>query len=406
MSLNNEIHRFWSLDEIGIAEKESSVYDKFRNDIKIQDERYSVKLPIKEYHPVLPDNYDLSLKRLQALKLRLANDEILLRKYDQIFQDQFNEGIIEEVSSEGFIGSTTYLPHKEVVKNESSTTKVRIVFDASAKLKNEVSLNDILYTGPCLNPELYKLLLQFRLYPIAITADIEKAYLQINVEKEDRDYLRFLWFNNLFSDEETSIVKYRFTRVIFGATCSQFLLNITVENHIGKYIDTDPDFVKKVKGKFYVDDLNTGVNTVLEGINLCKKLKVRFQEVQFNLRKWRTNSQELRDFLALFNANDETVYSKVNSDNVNIKTVNSDNVNTKLVPNNRYAKVLGIEWDDIRDKLVFRLNEIFKDAADIQPTKRNILSIISTIYDPVGYLQPVTIQLKILFQEICKLNVG
>ena len=151
--------------------------------------------------------------------------------------------------------------------------------------RNSVSLNDILYTGPCLNPELYKLLLQFRLHPIAITADIKKNYLQINVEKEDRDYFRFLWFKNLFTSRETTLCKYRFTRVVFGATCSQFLLNATVNNHIEKYVNIDPDFVKRVKDKFYVDDSSTGVNSVAEGIDLCKKLKelkVRFQEVQFN----------------------------------------------------------------------------------------------------------------------------
>ena len=150
LKLNENIHRFWNLDEIGITENELSVYDKFKNDIKLVDQRYSVKLPIKEYHPMLPDNYSLSLKRLQSLRSRLADDEILLRKYDQIFQAQLNEGIIEEVSTEGSTGNITYLPHKEVVKNERSTTKLRIVLDASAKLRNAVSLNDILYTNPCL----------------------------------------------------------------------------------------------------------------------------------------------------------------------------------------------------------------------------------------------------------------
>ena len=94
-----------------------------------------------------------------------------------------------------------------------------------------MSLNYILYTGPCLNRELYRLLLQFRLYPIAITADIEKAYLQVNIEEEYRDYLRFLWFTNLFNDEKVKVCKYRYTRVIFGATCSQYLLNATVNKH-------------------------------------------------------------------------------------------------------------------------------------------------------------------------------
>ena len=223
------------------------------NNITLQEGRYSVRLPVKEYHPVLPDNYDLSLKRLQVLKMRLAKDEILLQKYDQIFQDQINAGMVEEVETEGLVGNVTYLPHKEVIRNGSTATKVRIVFDASAKLKNEVSLKDILYTGPCLNPVLYKCLLQFQIYPIEITGNIEKAYLQINVEKKDRDHLKFLWFKNLFTNQETQISKYRFTRVIFGATCSQFLSNATVNNHIQKYVILDPDFVKKVQGKFYVD---------------------------------------------------------------------------------------------------------------------------------------------------------
>ena len=392
LNLNNNINRFWNLDEIGIKEKEVSVYDKFRNDIKIKNERYSVRLPIKEYHPILPDHYTLCLKRLQALRHKLAQDEILLRKYDEIIKDQLNKGMIEEVTTEGLVGSTTYLPHRPVIDEERSSTKIRIVYDGSVKLKDEVSLNDILYTGPCLNPDLYKLLLQFRLYPIAITADIEKAYLQIDIEKQDRDYLRFLWFKNLFSNDNSNIVKYRFTRVIFGATCSQFLLNATVDNHIEKYVSIDPEFVKKVKGKFYVDDLNTGVHTVTEGIDLCKKLKLRFQEVHFNLRKWRTNNKELREFMKMLSVNNQII---------NNNTVNTESANIV-----KYTKVLGIEWDDIRDKLVFHLNETFEDAVNIKPTKRNILSIISTIYDPVGYLQPVTIQLKILFQEICKLNVG
>ena len=268
-------------------------------------------------------------------------------------------------------------------------------------------------------------MLQFRIYPIAITADIEKAYFQINVDEKDKDYLRFLWFKNLFTDQETQICKYRFTRVIFGATCSQFLrkqplivmlrsmlivilrsmliaiLRSMLIVTLILYVNTDPGFVKKVQGKFYVDDLNTGVYSVKEGIELCKKLKIRFQEVQFNLRKWRTNSKELRKFIEPFDVNIEIVKNGA----VNMGIVNSQTVNSEFVNKMKNGKVLGIEWDDDNDKLIFRLNEILKDALKIQPTKRNILSVISTIYDPVGYLQLVTIQLKILFQEICKLKV-
>ena len=148
--------------------------------------------------------------------------------------------------------------------------KVRIVFDANARLKGQPCLNDILCKGPCLNSELYNLLLQFRVYPIAITEDIEKAYLQISVDEKDRDLLRFLWFKNLFNEHQVELCKYRFSRVIFGANCSQFLSNTTIENHVSKYAVLETEFVKKVRKKFYVDDLNTGVNSVKEGVELVK----------------------------------------------------------------------------------------------------------------------------------------
>ena len=169
----------------------------------------------------------------------------------------------------------TYLPHREVVREDKMSTKVRVVFDASAKGSNGVSLNDCLYKGDCLVPLLYDLLLKFRANSIALTADIEKAYLQISVLPEHRDFLRFLWF---MSDDvnETEIKKFRFCRVIFGATCSQSLLTATVNNHGRKYERVDPEIARKVKDHFYVDDLNTGVKTSEEGLTLYKNMKSRF----------------------------------------------------------------------------------------------------------------------------------
>ena len=101
-------------------------------------------------------------------------------------------GIIEEVQTQGDTGQVVYLPNKEVVKEDRSTTKLSIVFDASAKYQDTISLNDVLYKGPCLNVDLQSLLLNFHVRPVVLTADIEKAYLQINIDEEHRDYLRFL----------------------------------------------------------------------------------------------------------------------------------------------------------------------------------------------------------------------
>ena len=87
----------------------------------------------------------------------------------------------------------------------------------------------------------------------------------------------------------------------------------------------------------------------------------------------------------------------------NVNTVNEEVVDSKI---NNEQKILGILWDEIEDNLVFRLDDIFKDATYVVPTKKNILSVISTVYDPVGYLQLFILHLKILFKKICKLNIN
>ena len=124
-----------------------------------------------------------------------------------------------------------------------------------------------------------------------------------------------MYFNYLFSNEECRICRYRLTRVIFRAICSQFVLNTTMENHIQK----SQNFVKNVKGKVYVDDLNAGIYSVHD-INFCKKMKFRFQEAKFNFRKWRWHNEISRKFMKSLNA----------SADVSVKSVNSDR-NSKII---------------------------------------------------------------------------
>ena len=93
-SLSDQINNFWSLDAVGIAENEISIYENFTRKIEFKDGRYSVELPVKESHPVLP-NYTLCKKRLENLKRRLDDDEELKRKYEKVFKEQLDCGIIE-----------------------------------------------------------------------------------------------------------------------------------------------------------------------------------------------------------------------------------------------------------------------------------------------------------------------
>ena len=192
-----------------------------------------------------------------------------------------------------------------------------------------------------------------------------------------------MWYSNL---SEEIISKYRFTRVIFGVTSSQILLNGIVQAHGSKYEKIDPEFARKVKNYFYVDDLNTGVYSTEEVFDFYKKKKVRFWEANFNVWKWWTNEEDLCKLINLYEKN-EGVNSGVEMNNVN--SINND-------------KVLGLYWDHKKDIISLKINEVFKEAINIIPTKWNILSVIASVYDPVGYLQPIVIKLKILFQKICR----
>ena len=159
--ISNNLHKFWNLDSIGIKDNEQSVYEHFESDIKFENQRYEVKLPVKEYHPLLTDNCNVSLKRLDKLKIRSDKNENSSRSYHDIFQEQIKLSIIEEVNSPGIFNNVTYLPHREVVKENRSTTKIRVVFDANVKVEDNRSLNDILYKDSCLQTKLYDLLLAF-----------------------------------------------------------------------------------------------------------------------------------------------------------------------------------------------------------------------------------------------------
>lgn len=171
----------------------------------------------------------MAKKRLNSLLHTLQKkDPELIHKYNKQLLDQHKHGFIELVHDPNtHRGVMHYIPHFPVFK-ESSTTSMRIVYDASAKTsKKALSLNDCLHTGPNMMQQLETMLLNFRKHNIAFTADIEKAFLQIELNIEDRDATRFLWLKdvNKSAYDPDNIVTYRFCRVLFGAAPSPYLLS-------------------------------------------------------------------------------------------------------------------------------------------------------------------------------------
>ena len=143
----------WDLETLGIKSLEDEVHKEFNENISFKGGRYSVKLPWKEGHPELQTSYSTSLRRLKSQVARLEKEPEVLREYASIIDDQLEKGVIERVVELEKVERVHYLPHQAVIRKEASTTKVRIVYDASSKEKKSgTSLNDCLHVGPSLNP--------------------------------------------------------------------------------------------------------------------------------------------------------------------------------------------------------------------------------------------------------------
>ena len=249
-----------SLDVLGLEDRpetdQESVYGEFIEQLHRSEEGwYESGLLWKPGHGRLLTNEHASIARLEGLVRKLQRDPDMIDKYDEIIQDQLKEGIVERVVEEPN-ERVFYIPHKPVKRETATTTKLRIIFDASAKPnENSPSLNECLETGPPLQNLLWNVLVRNRLKPIALTADIKQAFLQVRIRTEDRDVLRFHWIKN---KDPSAIEVLRFTRALFGLVQSPFLLAGTLKLHLENLRERYPSEIEEILRSLYVDDVITG----------------------------------------------------------------------------------------------------------------------------------------------------
>ena len=219
--MRDELSKFWTIESVE-DDLNDAVIEQFKNNISFNGKRYVTKLPFKSEHDMLPDNFEMCKQRLKSLKKRLNNNPELLNEYDKIIADYKNKGIVEVVHDPGWDtepGGVHYLPHRAVIRADKETTKVRVVFDASANVESSPSLNQCLESGPNLLKNIFDILLRFRLNEIGMTADIRQAFLNIEIHEEHRNFLRFLWYDEV-SKDDAKIIVLRFLRVVFGVNSS------------------------------------------------------------------------------------------------------------------------------------------------------------------------------------------
>ncbi|KAL9954863.1 hypothetical protein ACROYT_G042448 [Oculina patagonica] len=360
-------------------------------------------MPWKESLVPASNEYELCVTRLRQLHSRLKKNKELLKDYDNVIKDQINSGIIEAVPElDDDQAPMHFLPHHGVIRSDRETTKLRVVFDGSAKSdKSTASINECLEKGPNLVPHLFDIVVKFRGYPFAVVADIKKAFHQIQINPEDRRMLRFLWFDDIEKDCP-QIKQFQFRRLVFGLTPSPAILASTIKHHLSKYEEKEPEVTSLLSSSLYVDDLAGGVFRENETVNLYDKAQEIMKDGGFSLRKWNSNCQSFREKIKLKKIKSAMEAPAEESETAqNLKREESASAKDVKPETEQFVKILGIYWDVIRDEFHYDLSELIEYAEALPATKRSVLKLSAKIFDPIGLLTPFTISMKVLFQCLC-----
>ena len=391
--LTTSLKRFWEVESVSIDSIDPEIPSKqqdFVQNIRFTGARYAVGLPWKGNDHNIEDDYELCCNRLKSLHQKLLKDPKYLDEYNRNIEEKLTTGIVEEVPpSDKDQKNIHYLPHHGVIRKDKATTKLRVVYDGSAKTKTRnYSLNDCLLTGPNLIPQIFDLLVRFRQNPVGLVADIEKAFLMIGINEEDRNMLRFLWLKDA-KDPHSEILKLRFCRLVFGLRPSPAILGATIQHHLETHEKQKPEIVEHLKKSLYVDDFVSGAENDERALEIYKGSKQLMSTGGFNLRKWSSNSDNVVKAIDALESS-ETMNSSTNSKSdvvqEDLSYTKSTIAKESTVTEPTQVKVLGMAWDTAEDTFLFHLEELVEYAKSLPVTKRSLLKWSSKIFDPLGFL--------------------
>ena len=365
----------------GMSLEDQQALSIMERTVKKVENHYEISLPWRNGNPVFPNNRKMAERRLASLQRRLKRDSSLREKCKNVIEDYIEKGYATHVpekkgqgvkDSEDSLGHEWHLPHHPVL-NPQKPNKVRVVFDCAARYGN-TSLNDQLLQGPDLNNTLFGVLLRFRQDPVALTSDVEAMFHQVRVSPCDANSLRFLWWPDAdFSQEPQD---YMMQVHLFGATsspsCASFALQRTAEDHKDEF---DEETVKTVKKNFYVDDCLKSALNVEKARGLATQLREILAKGGFRLTKWASNSREVMASVP----SSERAPSMVD-------------LEFESFPDSSF---LGILWNVETDEFHFRIVE----TKEIH-TRREMLSFVSSLFDPLGVAAPFILPGKQILQQL------
>ena len=339
-TLNSEadLRMFWEIEmpitsEIKMSLEEKAAEEHFVKICSKNDSgRFVLRLPFKSLNFDFSHSRNFVFNRLLSMekqfvrngKLKLMYVEFL-RKYEKLTH---MEKLTTSKLTEGY-----YLPHHGVLRESSTTTKLRVVFDGTSTFSSKHSLNQFLLPGPKLQNEILDILLRFRTNRIAFITDVEKMFRQIEIAQEDQCFLKILWRES----PDLPIDEYKSRTVTYGTTCAPFQANRVLRQIASEVRDTYPEASRIILQDSYIDDIVSGAGSLPEAMRYHQESSSALNGAQLSLRKWMSNNQEF-----LQHINPELRYF---DGSVNL-------LDCKL-------KVLGIKWTPIDDTFGFSVNVQF-----------------------------------------------
>lgn len=388
------LKKFWEIEEPPKMRKyftseEEKCEEVFKKSYRRTSEgRVQVKLPFKE-NPAesLGASRNLAVARWLSMERKLERTPGLKKDYMQAMQEYLDLGHMTRAATTEkqhavmnkkceLRYSCYYIPHHAVVREESKTTKTRIVFDASAKTSSKKSLNEILMVGPTIQESLLVRLMKWRCFQYALRGDITKMYRQIQVYEEDVNYQRLVFR----FDKEDPIEDFQLNTLTFGTASAPFMAIRTLKELASDEAEKFPIGSKVVNSDFHVDDLLSGGDTIEEVKTIWRETTELLSTAKLPMRKWSSNNNNILEPIP--EAEREIQGNEIQIDD-SIKT-------------------LGIGWLPIADKFFFTVPQFDQQQ---QLTKRNFLSQVAKLFDPLGWLGPLIIKPKIMFQKLWKENL-
>ena len=377
IELSEQLRKFWEIENITTSsEPIDNICEKLFTDslTRLSNGKFQVKLPFdtaNDSRKLGFSHYTAQKRLIQMERRRLLNSEFNTL-YINFMKEYETLGHMERVPVDELtlpINRSFYLPHHAVLKTSSQTTKLRVVFDGSAKSSSGQSLNDLLLCGPTLQDDIFTHLCRLRFYPIVLLADVEKMYRQVFIDPEHRNFLKILWRDS----PDEPIVEYRLTTVTYGTKPASFLAIRALKQLAIDNAEKFPIASHVISRDFYVDNLMTGVNTLEQGSMLLNELMTITSSI-FPLRQWASNRSELVSNLP----------SCLKDQSVSFYSDKDDTINT-----------LGLQWSPKSDLFHFYPNLVKGNI-----TKRSLVSRVSRIFDPLGLISPILIPAKIFLQSL------